>query len=201
MENQSRTIGLINNATCGLILLNGELSKWVKDSPLNNKDNNLIFVLQVESSSNGEAYITLDYDDDVYKETINAVYIGGELKKKEREYVKTFLPLTDHSFKKKGICEPILDKIQGHGAPFTLKNTIAQSLHNLVSYLLTNDMIQAAKIGFSNNSVILFIKYNDNSISKVEFYLDDILGMLERINKHRTSLVREVTRNILKIEI
>lgn len=196
----SSTELLVRNTTCGLFMLDGELSEWVKNNPFNRNGNELEFILQVESNNNSDVYITLDYSVEGYTNAINAVYIGKKLTEKEKVYVSNFQPVTLSSFSKKGIKTPILESMKFLKISDSLKITIADSLHNLVERMLMSNTVDGTKVGFTKTSVVVYMRYTNGKVIKVEYYLNDIEKFMAELLEHTLSTSRQVFRKFIKGE-
>lgn len=190
------------NTSYLMILLNTSLSDWAKKHKLTTSISSLMFVVQIESVKLDDIYLTLVYDDGNGNEkTVHAGYVGQTLTKKERKYCEKLPFFTGVDLNKK----PPYDVIM-KGRLSNLRDTtgilhcVALGFHNLMVETCNLSTGINGALATNNGTAILFVRDNDEYVTKIEFYLKDIINFINDIEKQRTETIRNSIKTLITKE-
>lgn len=192
----------IFNSSYLVILLNSTLAAWAKNHKLTTSISSLMFVMQVESIKLDDVFLTLVYDDGAGNEkSISAGYVGQTLTSKEKKFCDKLPFFTGVDLNKNPPYEVITT-----GRLSNLKDTtgilhqVALGFHNLMidSCNMSNGI--TAALATNNGTAILFIRDNEEYVTKIEFYLKDIINFINGIEQQRTETIRNSIKTLITKE-
>lgn len=190
------------NTSYLLMLLNDRLATWAKEHRLNSSRNNkgyLMFVTQIESTSLTDVYLTLEYHDGEEIHQVPAAYIGQKVSKIERKGIGT-IPL--YTFKDLSTNPPygviMTSRLSKFATGDQLLTNVALSIHNFMLESAGFCKTLKAKLACGNGKVYLFIEDSTNQLTKIEFYIEDMVKFLKTHSDNCKQDVRDSVKNLIK---
>lgn len=184
-----------------MILLNGHLARWAKEHKLTTTISKLMFVMQIESEKLDDVYLTLVYDDGNKETSIAAGYVGQNLTAVEDKYCQKLPFFTDRDLIKTPPYEVIANgKLKNLKDDTGIVHQVALGFHNLMVDTCNLSPGITAALANNNGSAILFLRGNEEYVTKIEFYLKDIINFIRDIEQHRTETIRNSIKSLITKE-
>lgn len=191
----------IYNSTYLMILLNGHLAQWAKEHKLTTTISKLMFVMQIESEKLDDVFLTLVYDDGVNETSVAAGYIGQNLTDVEDKYCQKLPFFTDRDLIKTPPYEVITNgKLKDLDDSTGILHQVALGFHNLMVDTCNLSPGITAALANNNGSAILFLRDNEEYVTKIEFYLKDIIKFISNIEQQRTTTIRNSIKSLINKE-
>lgn len=182
------------------LLLNNGLTDWAKKHILNTGKQYLMFVIQVESTSLSNIYLSLVYFDGVEEHVIPAGYVGQRLTPKEVKF-STILPLYSvRDLEQKPPFEVMkLSRLKDIKDKTGIVNEVAMAYHNFMMETCKLGKGLRAQLANGDGNALLFFKDSSDETTKIEFYLKDISDFVTRFEKMRIANKRQSIKTLINI--
>lgn len=187
------------NASYMMLLLNSHLAQWAKEHKLNTPTNHLMFVTQIESTDMTDVYLSMVYFDGEKEHVIPAGYVGQKLTSKEEQFCKTLPYYTTHDLIRKPPYEIMMSsRLKDLKDKSGIVSTTAMALHSFMVETASVSEGIPAQLASGNGNAYLFIRDNEGTVTKMEFYLKDMSSFINKIDERRYEEIRQSIKGILK---
>lgn len=192
----------IFNSSYLMILLNSSLAEWARSHKLTTSISSLMFVMQIESVKLDDVFLTLVYDDGNGNEkSVCAGYVGQTLTTKEMNFCKKLPFFTGVDLNKNPPYEVIVTgRLSSLKDNTGILHQVALAFHNLMIDTCNLGTGVNAALASNNGTAILFIRDNEEYVTKIELYLKDIIKFINDIEHQRTETIRNSIKTLITKE-